>query len=359
MQKEYYMLKFKEENLSGKMKALIERVLEGNGGRISFKKEDDDENTYPSVITFYGKRDIYFIPITDAYLDTDGNIRIDGICEEDTDDFTGVYIEGQYFAEILYFIGHVLNWFDGPGEQHAIDSANSSIMALACQLAEKELVDKHNLLPGALMDKGGENYAERYRDEFNPLYDKYYSRIAGLAGFEYQQKLNQGKMKKEEIAPGMVFTFGNNSEIEYVVTGIYLDSAAMERINHRREGSNRHGCGYGRFEYPDTALVKKMDEKELSRYRTSDSACSLEAGIYRLEKDIADMDFKTLAGEGEIVSVSRIRCEENPCGSNYSLEITFEHFGYAGDTTATFYEDTKTECIHLFLSIFGKKNINQ
>lgn len=166
-------------------------------------------------------------------------------------------------------------------------------------------------------------------------------------------------MKKEEIAPGMVFTFGSSPWIEYVVTGIYPDSASMERINHRMTGSNRHGCGYGWFEDPDTKLVRKMDEKELFRYRTSDPLCDLEPGIYRLEKDIVDMDFKTLAGEGEVIRLTQSVCEENPYGSNYCLRITFKRFGYAGDTTATFHEDTKTGCIHLFWRLLKKINISQ
>lgn len=166
-------------------------------------------------------------------------------------------------------------------------------------------------------------------------------------------------MKKEELELGMVFSFGNSSDIEYVVTGLEPESATMERINHRVKGSNRHGCGYGWFEYADTKLIRKMDEKELLRYQTADPICDLDPGIYRLQKDIVDMDFKTLGGDGEVISVTQAVCEENPYGSKYYLEITFKRFGYAEDTTAAFYENTKMGCIHLFWRIFKKININQ
>lgn len=166
-------------------------------------------------------------------------------------------------------------------------------------------------------------------------------------------------MKKEELELGMVFTFGERTDIEYVVTGIYPESATMERINHRMKGSNRHGCGYGWFENPDTTLRRKMDDKELLRYQTADPVCDLEPGIYRLNKNIVDMNFKTLAGAGEIINLTQAVCEENPYGSKYCLKITFRRFGYAQDTTATFYENTKIGCIHLFWRIFKKININQ
>lgn len=166
-------------------------------------------------------------------------------------------------------------------------------------------------------------------------------------------------MKKEELELGMVFTFGERTDIEYVIIGLGKDSATMEAITMRNKGSNRHGCGYGWFEFSDTTLTRKMDEKELLRYQTADPICDLEPGIYRLQKDIVDMDFKTLAGDGEVINLSQAVCEENPYGSKYYLEITFKRFGYAEDTTATFHENTKMGCIHLFWRIFKKININQ
>lgn len=63
------------------------------------------------------------------------------------------------------------------------DKINSQIMELSSELAEKELVDKHQILPEDMYD--GSNYKEEYQDEFNSLYDKYYSQLSQLAKFEY------------------------------------------------------------------------------------------------------------------------------------------------------------------------------
>ncbi|WP_291125483.1 hypothetical protein [Dysgonomonas sp. UBA7698] len=185
MEKEYYRLKLKREIIKKNMKALIIRAIQENGGKISLQQEEEDENTYPSGITFYGKRDIYFISITDVYMDEEGKICMDGIDENTVEDFTGIYIEDQHLDDVLYFIGFVLDWFDNQNGQQVIDNTNSSIMQLACELAEKELVDKYSILPEAMMDESGENYTDKYQDGFNLFYDKYYNQIAGLADFEY------------------------------------------------------------------------------------------------------------------------------------------------------------------------------
>lgn len=165
-------------------------------------------------------------------------------------------------------------------------------------------------------------------------------------------------MKKEEIELGMVFTFADHPEIEYVVIGIYPDNVSLERITQRSEGSNRHGCGYGWFTYESTSYIRKMGNKELNRYQTRDPLCSLEKGIYRTKKDIVNIDFKTLAEDGEVISISGVECEKSSCDNNYCLEITFRRFGFAEDFTATFYQKSKMESIHLFWNIFKKVNIN-
>ena len=68
-------------------------------------------------------------------------------------------------------------------DQTEKDKINSQIMELSSELAEKELVDKHQILPEDMYD--GANYKEEYQDEFNSLYDKYYSQLSQLAKFEY------------------------------------------------------------------------------------------------------------------------------------------------------------------------------
>jgi len=76
MKQEYYRLKFKEETIFEKMKTLIVRAVTENNGRITFKK-DDDEDDYPITTALYGRKDIYFISITDVYLDNGGLIYAD------------------------------------------------------------------------------------------------------------------------------------------------------------------------------------------------------------------------------------------------------------------------------------------
>lgn len=168
-------------------------------------------------------------------------------------------------------------------------------------------------------------------------------------------------MKKEEIEPGMVFTFGNNPEIEYVVTGIYPNSASMERINHRREGSNRHGCGYGWFEYPATVLVRKMNETELSSYLTKDPICNLEKGIYRVKKNTDTLLEQPAIEEGEVIRVLAAGWEDyQGCkGEQYKLEVVYQQFGRKKSGRLTFHSEEKTGCIHWFWDNFHKIDIDQ
>lgn len=86
MKQEYYRLKFKEESLIGKIKALIISAIQENGGRISFRKKDDndEEDDYPITTALYGRKGICSIPITDVYLDNGRLIHADGM-----DDGTG------------------------------------------------------------------------------------------------------------------------------------------------------------------------------------------------------------------------------------------------------------------------------
>ncbi|WP_255498781.1 hypothetical protein [Dysgonomonas sp. ZJ709] len=178
MKKEYYRLKLKHETIDNKIKSLIINAIQENGGRISFQPTDDDDD-YPLAILLL-KKDVSFISITE------GIIRVDGI-DDDTQGIRKEFKIGEEeYDNILYFIGYVLRWFDGRSRQQVIDDTNTSIMELSCALAEKEMSDKHGMLPEKFMDVCGENYTEDFQDEFNPLYDKYYARISELADFEYK-----------------------------------------------------------------------------------------------------------------------------------------------------------------------------
>ncbi len=183
MKKEYYRLELKREAIEDKVKFLIINAIKENNGRISFQPTDDDDD-YPLTILL-SEKDVSFISITDVYLDNEGIIRADGIDDETAQIRKELKIEEGY-DNILYFIGYVLRWFDKRSRQQVIDDTNTSIMVLSCALAEKEMSDKHGMLPEEFVDVCGENYTENFQNEFNPLYDKYYARISELADFEYK-----------------------------------------------------------------------------------------------------------------------------------------------------------------------------
>lgn len=176
MEKEYYILKIKEETISKKMKSLIERVITENNGRITFKIKEDD---YPVTRILSG----YSISITDVYLDGNGRLCADGIDNDITGKNTQLKIESEHYSDILYFIAYVLGWNKNEMNLLAVrDSINSDIMEMACQLAEKEMVNGYGKLPEYFMNGDGE-YTEFYQGIFDPIYDKYYNRIAELADF--------------------------------------------------------------------------------------------------------------------------------------------------------------------------------
>ncbi|WP_165044880.1 hypothetical protein [Dysgonomonas sp. ZJ709] len=185
MKEEYYMLKSKEEIIRGKMKTLIIKAITEHNGRITFKKEEDDDE-YPLTTLLSGSKDIYFISITDVYLD-EGGVRIyaDGIDDDSICRKTGFEIEEERYSDILFFIAYVLEWNKKENTQEIKDNINSTIMEMACELAEKEMSDGYGKLPEYFMNKDG-GYTDFYQNIFNPIYDKYYNRIAELADFEYE-----------------------------------------------------------------------------------------------------------------------------------------------------------------------------
>lgn len=152
------------------MKSLIEKALTENNGRITFKKDDDDD--YPLTTILSGKEDIYVISVTDVYLNNGGLIYADGI-DDDTDCLEKEFkIEPDQYSDILYFIAYVLGWSGNCVNEQAVrDSINSNIMEMACQLAEKEMVNGYGKRPEYFMNKNRE-YTDFYKNIFNPLYDK-------------------------------------------------------------------------------------------------------------------------------------------------------------------------------------------
>lgn len=184
MKNEYYRLSSKKRMIEQKMKSLIISAIKENSGRITLIKEEDEDN-YPLTTILSGKKDIYFISITDAYLDEHDAIYVDGVDDDTCCVKTAFIIYPEQYSDILYFIGYVLGWQEAKEEEQALcDNINSNIMELACELAEKEMVDTHNWLPEAFMDTAGENYTADFQEEFNLLYDKYYNRITELADFQ-------------------------------------------------------------------------------------------------------------------------------------------------------------------------------
>lgn len=316
MQKEYYMLKFKEENLSGKMKALIERILEENSWRISFKKDGADEEDYPVTTALYGRKGICFISITDVYMDNGGLIYADGI-DDNTGCFkTGFKIEPDQYSGTLYFIGYVLGWSkNDPDAQSARDVVHSDIMELACELAEKEMVDTPGRLPEDFMKKDG-GYKDYYQAVFNPLYDKYYGRLAQLAGFEY------------------------------VVAGIREDGLMPERITCPKEGSGH---------------IRTMDEKELPPYPANDTACDLEKGIYRVRENIDTLLESPALRKDEVIRIPEVHWADYKGyhGEQYKLNVSYQQFGGVKDGRLVFHANEKMACIHWFRENFHKINGNQ
>jgi hypothetical protein len=187
MKQEYHRLKFKEETISEKKKALILRALKENNGRITFEKEEEEDDDYPPATILYGRKDTCCISVTDVYTDEEDNILADGMDDDSGNYKCGFRIEPEQYSDILYFIGYVLGWIDSMEGKCVQDGINFAIMEMACQLAEKEMVDGYGKLPEYFADNNGE-YTEFYRDIFNPLYDKYYNRLAELADFELVTK---------------------------------------------------------------------------------------------------------------------------------------------------------------------------
>lgn len=165
-----------------RIKELIIKVLTEKRGRITFDKTNDDE--YPLTILLAGKKDIYSISITDVYLDENESIYVDGIDDDTSYKKKDFMISEDQYSDILYFIGYTLDWLDPHIKQLIIDDTNSTIMELACQLAEKEMFDSEGWTIESLMDETGEKYTEAVQEKFNPLYDKYYNQITTLANFE-------------------------------------------------------------------------------------------------------------------------------------------------------------------------------
>ena len=107
--KNFFKLSIEEKKLRSQMKDLIVESLKGNGGRITFTPENEDDE-YPVCATLWGKHDSENIEISDVYLDEQDEIYADGY-EQSTGilekNFT-IYSE-QYW-DVVHFIAAVLEW---------------------------------------------------------------------------------------------------------------------------------------------------------------------------------------------------------------------------------------------------------
>jgi len=167
-------------------------------------------------------------------------------------------------------------------------------------------------------------------------------------------------MEKEKIEIGMVFTFGNHTGIEYVVTGLDKDSATLERITQRSEGCNRHGAGYGWFADGKTRFIRKMRKKELAYYQANDPVCSLEKGIYKALKSVDTLLLQPCITEDEVVKILHVGWEDNNSGNRkiHKLDIIFLQFGKQKEERLSYHSREKMACIHWFWENFMKINIH-
>jgi len=168
-------------------------------------------------------------------------------------------------------------------------------------------------------------------------------------------------MEKEKIEKGMVFTFGENTNIEYVVISLDKDSATLERITQRSESGNRHGCGYGWFRDGKTRFIRKMRKKELACYQTRDPLCDLEKGIYRVLNNIDTLLLQPCVEEGEVIKILKIEWNNDKTSNRKinKLNIHFQQFGKEKPERISYHSPDKMACIHWFWENFRKINTHQ
>ncbi|WP_165044964.1 hypothetical protein [Dysgonomonas sp. ZJ709] len=168
-------------------------------------------------------------------------------------------------------------------------------------------------------------------------------------------------MKKEELELGMVFTFGQRTDIEYVIICLGKDSATMEAITMRSDSSNRHGCGFGWFENSTTKFIRKMDANELACYQMNDPICNLENGIYIALQNIDTLLLQPSISENEIIHVQSVQWEDaaNYQGKYHKMNVVFRQFGKEGSDRLIFGNEHKMACIHWFWTNFKRININR
>ena len=147
--------------------------------------EKDDNDEWVKILV-EAKHDMPWIIVTDLYMDACNSILVDGIDNEDFSKRCGFIIYPEHYPALCDFINDAIKLEENNPDnlqtgEKTKDEINSTILELASELAEKELVDKHQVLPYDLFED--ENYKEEFQDEFNSLFDKYYNRIAGLFGF--------------------------------------------------------------------------------------------------------------------------------------------------------------------------------
>ncbi|RHV96962.1 hypothetical protein DXA95_04635 [Odoribacter sp. OF09-27XD] len=78
----------------------------------------------------------------------------------------------------------------------------------------------------------------------------------------------------------------------------------------------------------------------------------MKTGIYKLNKDIVDINFKELANCGEVINITSVSCDKSYYGNRYELQIEFERFGKSETQEVIFFKENKLECNHLFERMF-------
>lgn len=153
---------------------------------IGFDENELDYSNFPVLQPFVVGYDTCDIAVTDLYLSQNDNIIIDGYNTESDCFETKIHVDEKYYYFILMFISAVLDAVPHSEIFSEVCEMNSEILEIASELAEKELVDTLELLPGQMigdMEEG--TYTEEIQDKFNGLYDKYEDQLCRLTGFDY------------------------------------------------------------------------------------------------------------------------------------------------------------------------------
>jgi len=163
---QYKELQRAEQKVREEYLDFIIRVLKKNGGRVSYKSPDFDndelsfEDRFPIELQLYGKHGNYDIGITDVYIEDikkeNSNyiiIYADGIDREEGYEMKSFTICSEHYAGIAIFL---------------MAPIRDKLREYAKHLALNELVEKHAELPEVFFDKCG-NILKKYHETFYVL----------------------------------------------------------------------------------------------------------------------------------------------------------------------------------------------